>query len=216
MQIKILANLIYFFVRILNFTYRYEFVGLEHKKNAKAALPNKTFVYALWHQNLVGSIFSHIGEQFTMVISESKDGELVAVTCEKFGHLPARGSSTRGGKKALLEIVRNVRRGVMGALSVDGPKGPANVVKPGVIEIARLAECPILPLSPYAKSFWTFEKSWDQFRVPKPFTKIVIVIGEPIYVGREVEREQYEELAHKVGEAINKGEEIAKSILSKS
>ena len=216
MQITILAQLIYLFIRILNFTYRYEFVGLDYKKRAKETLPNKTFVYALWHQNLVGSIFSHIGEQFTMVISESKDGELVAVTCEKFGHLPARGSSTRGGKKALIEIVKNVKRGVPGALSVDGPKGPAKIVKPGVIEIARLAECPILPLSPYAKSFWTFEKSWDQFRVPKPFTKIVIVIGEPIYVDRSVEKEKYEELAHLVGEAINRGEEVAKSYFIKS
>ncbi|MBC7428241.1 MAG: lysophospholipid acyltransferase family protein [Bacteriovorax sp.] len=216
MQIKILAQLIYFFVRILNFTYRYEFVGLDHKKKAKDTLPNKTFVYALWHQNLVGSIFSHIGERFTMVISESKDGELVAVTCEKFGHIPSRGSSTRGGKKALIEIVKTVKSGVPGALSVDGPKGPAKIVKPGVIEIARLADCPILPLSPYAKSFWFFEKSWDQFRVPMPFTKIVVVIGEPIYIDKTLDRDQYEDIAHKVGDAINKGEEVAKSILFKS
>ena len=131
MQTKILAQVIYFFIRILNLTYRYEFVGLDYKKKAKETLPNKTFVYALWHQNLVGAIFSHIGERFTMVISESSDGELVAITCEKFGHIPARGSSTRGGKKALIEIVKNVRRGIPGALSVDGPKGPAKQVKPG-------------------------------------------------------------------------------------
>lgn len=216
MKIKILAQLIYCFIRILNFTYRYEFVGLDHKKRAKETLPNKTFVYALWHQNLIGAIFSHIGEQFTMVISESKDGELVAVTCERFGHIPARGSSTRGGKKALIEIVKTVKRGVPGALSVDGPKGPAKVVKPGVIEVARLADCPILPLSPYAKSFWSFEKSWDQFRVPKPFTKIVVVIGEPIYIDKSAERESFEDISHIVGEAINRGEEVAKSYLLKS
>lgn len=211
MQTKILAQVIYFFIRILNLTYRYEFVGLDHKKKAKETLPNKTFVYALWHQNLVGAIFSHIGERFTMVISESSDGELVAITCEKFGHIPARGSSTRGGKKALIEIVKNVRRGIPGALSVDGPKGPAKQVKPGVIEIARLAECPILPLSPYAKSFWTFEKSWDQFRVPKPFTKIVVVIGEPIYVDANLEKEKFENVANLITESIDRGEETAKS-----
>jgi lysophospholipid acyltransferase (LPLAT)-like uncharacterized protein len=215
MKNKILSQLIYFFVRILNSTYRYEFVGLEHKKIAQQALPNKTFIYALWHQNLIGAIFSHIGEQFTMVISESKDGELVAVTCQKFGHLPARGSSTRGGKKALIEIVKNVKHGVMGALSVDGPKGPSHFVKPGVIEIARLAECPILPLSPYAKKFWIFKKSWDQFRVPLPFTKIIVVIGEPIWVDKNASREQYENIALKVGDAINNGEKVAEAIFSK-
>lgn len=216
MQIKILAQIIYFFIRILNFTYRYEFVGLENKKRARDSHPNQTFVYALWHQNLVGAIFSHIGEKFTMVISESKDGELVAVTCEKFGHIPARGSSTRGGKKALIEIVKTVKRGTPGALTVDGPKGPPKVVKPGVIEIARLAECAILPLSPYAKKYWYFKKSWDQFRVPKPFTKIIVVIGEPIFLNSSIERESFDEIARQVGDSINHGEEVAKSLLFKT
>lgn len=213
MKVKIAAQIIYYLIRLLNLTYRYEFVGLENKKKAREAHPSKTFVYALWHQNLIGAIFSHIGEQFTMVISESKDGELVAVTCEKFGHIPARGSSTRGGKKALIEIVKTVKRGVPGALTVDGPKGPAHVVKPGVIEIARLANCAILPLSPYAKSYWHFKKSWDQFRIPKPFTKIVVVIGEPVFIDDSVEREQFDEIANKVGDLINQGEEAAKRIL---
>ena len=106
---KMIAQLIYFSIRLLNLTYRYEFVGLENKLNAKNLHPQKTFIYALWHQNLIGAIFSHIGENFTMVISESKDGELVAITCKKFGHHPARGSSTRGGKKAMVEIIKNMK-----------------------------------------------------------------------------------------------------------
>ncbi len=214
MKIRIIAQIIYYFIRLLNLTYRYEFVGLENKKKARDSHPNKTFVYALWHQNLIGAIFSHIGERFTMVISESKDGELVAVTCEKFGHIPARGSSTRGGKKALIEIVKTVKKGIPGAITVDGPKGPAHVVKPGVIEIARLANCALLPLSPYAEKYWYFKKSWDQFRIPRPFTKIIVVIGEPVFIGEEVDREQFEGIAVKVGDLINKGEEVAKKMLS--
>ena len=214
MKVQILAQIIYYLIRLLNLTYRYEFIGLENKKRAKDFHPNKTFVYALWHQNLIGAIFSHIGEQFTMVISESKDGELVAVTCEKFGHIPARGSSTRGGKKALIEIVKTVKRGVPGAITVDGPKGPAHVVKPGVIEIARLSQCALLPLSPYAEKYWYFKKSWDQFRIPKPFTKIVVVIGEPVFIGEDVSREAFDDVAIKVGDLITKGEEIAKKHLN--
>lgn len=214
MKVQILAQIIYYLIRLLNLTYRYEFIGLENKKRAKDFHPNKTFVYALWHQNLIGAIFSHIGEQFTMVISESKDGELVAVTCEKFGHIPARGSSTRGGKRALVEIVKTVKRGVPGAITVDGPKGPAHVVKPGVIEIARLSQCALLPLSPYAEKYWYFKKSWDQFRIPKPFTKIVVVIGEPVFIGEDVSREAFDDVAIKVGDLITKGEEIAKKHLN--
>lgn len=211
---KIAAQIIYYLIRILNFTYRYEFIGIKNKEKAITSNPNKTFVYALWHQNLIGAIFSHIGERFTMVISESKDGELVAVTCEKFGHVPARGSSTRGGKKALLEIVRNIKSGIPGALTVDGPKGPPHVVKSGVIEIAKLCQCAILPLSPYSSSFWSFKKSWDQFRIPKPFSKIIVVIGEPIYLSEEDKREDFDKIGLLVGEKIIQGEEVAKKLLS--
>lgn len=211
MRTKIIAQLIYYFIRLLNLTYRYEFVGLENKKKVLALHPQKTYTYALWHQNLIGAIFSHIGEHFTMVISESKDGELVAVTCEKFGHKPARGSSTRGGKKALIEIVKTMKKGFPGALTVDGPKGPAHVVKPGVIEIARLCHCAILPLSPYAQKSWVIKKSWDQFRIPKPFSKIVVVIGEPIYISDDATREQFDDIAKLIAAKIELGEEIAKA-----
>lgn len=216
MVTKIIAQLIYYSIRLLNLTYRYEFLGLESKKKALALHPQKTFVYALWHQNLISAIFSHIGERFTMVISESKDGELVAVTCEKFGHLPTRGSSTRGGKKAMVEIVKNMKKGFPGAITVDGPKGPPQVVKPGIIEIARLCHCAILPLSPYAKTNWVFKKSWDQFRIPKPFSKIVVVIGEPIYINEDKKRDSFDEIAILISQKIKLGEEIAKSHLLKT
>lgn len=216
MQTKIIAQIVYFLIRLLNFTYRYEFVGLEHKKNAKEKHPQKTFIYAIWHQNLIGGIFSHIGEQFTMVVSGSKDGELVAVTCEKFGHRPARGSSTRGGKQAMLQIIEHMKNGFPGAITVDGPKGPAHVVKPGIIEIARICQCAILPMSPYPSRFWAFKKSWDQFRIPKPFSKIIVVIGEPIMISNDVTREQFEEIAKFVGKKIELGEEIAKARIFKT
>jgi len=208
---KIIAQIIYYFIRLLNLTYRYEFIGLENKEKAKNLSAHKTFAYALWHQNLIGAIFSHIGEHFSMVISESKDGELVAVTCAKFGHKLARGSSTRGGKKAMIEIVKNMKRGFPGALSVDGPKGPPHIVKPGIIEIAKLCQCAILPLSPYAEKSWVIKKSWDQFRIPKPFSKIIVTIGEPIIISSEAKREDFQKLSKMVGLKIEQGEEIAKA-----
>lgn len=209
MKIKIISLILFYIIRLLSFTYRYRFIGIENKEIAKKKSPHNSFIYALWHQNLIGAILSHIGERFTMVISESKDGELVAVTCEKFGHLPARGSSTRGGKKALVEIVKNIKKGFPGALTVDGPKGPARVVKGGVVEIARLSESCILPLSPYPTKYWSFSKSWDHFRVPKPFSTIIVVIGEPIEVGHELKREDFEKFSETIALKINQGEEQA-------
>ena len=213
MKTKILANIIYYFIRLLNLTYRYQFIGLENKNGLKEI--NKNYIYALWHQNLIGSIFSHIGEHFTMVISESSDGELVSLTCKKFGHKPARGSSTRGGKKALLEMVRNINQGTPGAISVDGPTGPVYKVKLGIIEIAKITKTPILPLSPYSNSFWTLKKSWDQFRIPKPFSKIVVVIGTPIFIDEHSPRENFENYAQLIKEQLHAGETLAQKTLNR-
>lgn len=213
MKAKIISNLVYFFVRILNLTYRYEFIGLENKEAARKAHPKRAFVFATWHQNLISGILAHGDEPYTMIVSESKDGELVSVTCERFGHKPARGSSTRGGKKALIEMVKNVKNGYPGAITVDGPKGPPHVAKPGVVEVARLAQCAILPMSPYARDFWVLKKSWDQFRIPKPFTKVVIAIGEPIFVTDEITKERFDEVAQHVAYLLIKGEEIAKNAI---
>jgi len=214
MKKTIISHLIYYFIRLINLTYRYEFVGLDNKKRARAMNPKGAFVFAVWHQNLIGGILAHGDEQYTMIISESKDGEIVAVTCEKLGHKPSRGSSTRGGKKALIEMVKNVKSGIPGAITVDGPKGPPHVVKPGVIEVARLAQCAILPMSPYASKFWVFKKSWDQFRVPKPFCKIVIALGEPVFVDESITKEQFDAVALDVAQRLHQGEEVAKAHLN--
>jgi len=214
MKTFFLANLIYYVVKLLSHTYRFEFIGSENKSVAKNSNSTNTYIYALWHQNLLSAIFSHINEKFSMVISESKDGELVAVTCKKFGHLPARGSSTRGGKKALIEIVRNIKNGFPGALTVDGPTGPEKIVKHGIIEIAKLTQSPILPLSPYAENFWIIKKSWDQFRIPKPFSKIIIVIGKPVWVEKELSKDRYDDLGRHIQNQINDGELTAMRYLN--
>lgn len=213
MKTKIISQLIYYFIRLLNLTYRYKFVGLENKEEARSKHPKRSFVFAIWHQNLIPGILAHGDEKYTMIISESKDGEIVAVTCEKLGHQPSRGSSTRGGKKALLEMVRNVKSGIPGALTVDGPKGPPQIVKPGVIELARLANCAIVPMSPYPEKFWVIKKSWDQFRIPKPFSTIVIAIGEPTFVTDEITKDNFDVVAIHIGDLLRKGEEIAKAEL---
>ena len=208
---QIIAQLLFFIVRFINFTYRYEWVNLSNREKAIQQHPQGSYIYACWHQNLIGTIFSHIGQKYTMIVSDSKDGELVAITCKKLGHSPVRGSSTRGGKKAMIEIIKKLKSGLPGAISVDGPKGPALVVKPGIVEIARLADCPIIPISAYPVQYWSFKKSWDQFRLPKPFTKIYLVIAEPIYVSKEITKDNFDKICLEIAIALIKGEEIAKA-----
>jgi lysophospholipid acyltransferase (LPLAT)-like uncharacterized protein len=209
---KILAQFLYFIIRILHFSYRYVWVDLDNKTKAITSNSKGVYIYAVWHQNFIGSTFVHIGQKFTMIVSGSKDGELVATACKKMGYSPVRGSSTRGGKQAMFEMVKKINSGIPGAITVDGPKGPVHVVKPGIVEIARLAKCPILPLSSYPTSYWSFEKSWDKFRVPKPFSKIYLVLGEPIFVQEEISETEFEKIREDIANAINRGEEKAKSM----
>lgn len=209
MKVRIIAKLIYYFIRLLNLTYRYEFIDINLQKIAKKDRRLNMFTYALWHQNIIAAIFSHMNQKFTMIVSESNDGELVAQTCINLGHLPARGSSTRGGQRAMKEMIKNIQNGHPGCITVDGPKGPAREVKFGIIDVAKLTNLPIVPLSPYPKHFWSFKKSWDQFRIPMPFSKILIVIGEPIVIDRKLAKEDYPRVANEIAQAIDLGESKA-------
>ena len=105
--------------------------------------------------------------------------------------------------------------GYPGAITVDGPKGPPHIVKPGVIEVARICKCAILPFSFSVDKSWVIKKSWDQFIIPKPFSKIIVVIGEPIYISDDISRDKFNEIALYIGEKIEEGGKIADSYLAK-
>lgn len=209
MKMNILTSLIYYFMRLLDLTYRYEYIDENGQTGVLKRRPSQ-LVYALWHQNVIAAVLAHfkLKEYFTMIVSESEDGEFAAQTCIKFGHSPVRGSSSKGGKRAMLEMIKNIQAGFSGAITVDGPRGPRFKVKFGIIEIARHAEIAIVPLCPYPSNYWFFKKSWDQFRIPKPFTKITVVFGDPIYIPKDSET-TIEEFSKIVAQKISSLEEIA-------
>ena len=131
------------------------------------------------------SIQAHRGEGIVTMASRSKDGEVIARWLERNGYVVARGSTSRGGGAALREMVRAMRLGRHGALTVDGPRGPARVVQPGVVELARLTGAWILPIS-FSSRRPRFLSSWDRYLVPLPFSENVVAYGEPFEIGREV------------------------------
>lgn len=191
---KILASIIYYFVRLLNATYRYRFTGLENRQKAIDDSPNNSYIYGIWHQNLTGGMLSqfHTKDKHSGIVSASKDGDLATYTFEKLGNVAARGSSTRGGEAALLDMIRLVKSGIPGAITVDGPKGPAHFVKKGIVEIARQTGSPILPFIAIPQNYWCFEKSWDKFKLPKPFSKIYIHYGKPIFVDEKEGQDNFQ------------------------
>lgn len=181
MFVKILSSILTLLAYFLKSTCRYHFLDNINEINTR----HHPFVFALFHQNLLSTILAFSTkhrESFAVMVSPSADGELVARPLAALGHFPIRGSSSRGGAKALKEIVRVIKNGRNGAITVDGPKGPAQEVKDGIFQLSRLSGAVILPIVCYPVSHYEFSKAWDKFRLPYPFSKIICAVGEPLVI----------------------------------
>jgi lysophospholipid acyltransferase (LPLAT)-like uncharacterized protein len=138
-------------------------------------------LFALWHCDYF-PIFSYArGSGVCVVVSRSPDGEILARVLNQYGYRTVRGSGTRGATRAMIELARVVAGGCDGAVAVDGPKGPAGQAKPGIVLLAKITGCPIVPLGAGMSRFKQFA-SWDRFRLPLPFSRVVLTAGEAIQV----------------------------------
>ena len=156
-------------------------------------------LFALWHGRMFLSIQVHRNQGIATMASLSKDGEIIAGWLERNGYVVARGSTSRGGGAAFKEMVRSMRSGRAGALTVDGPRGPARVVQPGVVELARLTGAWILPIT-FSSVRPRFLRSWDRYLVPLPFSENVVAYGEPFPVPPDMPSG---EAAGKIADAID-------------
>lgn len=184
--LKLLSLIIYLFVRVMHLTYRYCFSQESTDLLKKLKTDKKNYVFSIYHQNLFPGILAQIGHPHVVIVSKSKDAEPVAFTCLRFGHIVCRGSSKRGnvdknGSVAKEEMIEALKKGFPGAVTVDGPKGPADKVKPGIIDMAKKSGALIVPYIVMPESYWEFN-SWDKFRLPRPFSKIFISYGMPISI----------------------------------
>lgn len=140
-------------------------------------------IFAFHHGRQL-ALFRHARPRPVAVLSSlSRDGTLQAGILRRLGFVVLRGSSSRGGARALAALVRSVRRGLDAAFAVDGPKGPAGVVKPGVILAARRTGGVVVPIATSARWAIRVRRAWDRYLVPLPFSRVVVLRGEPIEVG---------------------------------
>ncbi|MUM78277.1 DUF374 domain-containing protein [Pseudodesulfovibrio sp. F-1] len=154
----------------------------------KRGQDRRPLVLALWHGEIFPVTgFGHtISSDLVTFVSQSKDGEVIARVIERLGHVTVRGSSSRGGVKALLQAVRVMAgQNRMAVFTVDGPRGPRHKPKGGVIYLAQKAGAAIVPMRAYPKRAKIFKKSWDHFVLPMPFTRCPVYIGEPMEVTDE-------------------------------
>jgi lysophospholipid acyltransferase (LPLAT)-like uncharacterized protein len=143
------------------------------------------FVYTLWHGRMVLCILSHLHEGIITMASRSKDGEVIARWLHRNGYVAARGSTGKGGRAGLEDMIAGVRAGRRAALTVDGPKGPPRVAQPGILKLARDTGAWILPFTSSSARPW-FLQSWDRYLVPRPFGRCVVSYGEPFEVPRSM------------------------------
>jgi lysophospholipid acyltransferase (LPLAT)-like uncharacterized protein len=162
-------------------------------------------VYMFWHRNLLLMTLQRMYSNVAVLVSSSKDGELIAGPIAELGYIPVRGSSTRQGSKALKEMIRLSQEHSL-AITPDGPKGPAFTIHPGIYQLAILARIPIVPTVPHASREWVF-KSWDRFRFPKPFCRIRVIYGDPVYIP---DREAIPQVEEQLRETFKRLEEKAK------
>jgi lysophospholipid acyltransferase (LPLAT)-like uncharacterized protein len=188
-EVAAIATLGYPFLRGLGATWTWKVSGIEHVDAIAARGLHP--IHSFWHGRIFPATIYFQRRGIVVITSENYDGEWIARIIRKFGYGTARGSTSRGGPKALLQLVRDVRsKGV--AFTLDGPRGPAEIAQPGAVWLSKATGNPLLPFHAEAASSWTL-RSWDRTQLPKPFTTVAMAIREPIYVPRDADERALDE-----------------------
>ena len=180
-QAAAIAALGYPVIAALGGTLRWRVSGLQHLDAIRAA--GHQPVMAFWHGRILPATVYFRRRGIVVITSENFDGEWIARIIERFGYGTARGSTSSGSQRAVLQLVRAMKAGRPAGFTLDGPRGPARVAQPGAVWLAMATGNPLLPFHLEASSAWT-ARSWDRTQIPKPFSTVGIAVGEPLYVER--------------------------------
>ena len=189
---ELFISFLYRFAQAYSWTFR---LKIENENEWMDYLKNEgTVLICIWHQQFFSAIrhFPNY-KKFnpSIMISRSKDGEIVAGIAKQGGWHPVRGSSSRGGKEALKNMIANLKKTRLAVHIVDGPLGPSGKVKAGAIRLAHAADAAIVPCCVYAENGWHFN-SWDKFLLPKPFSKVLLRFGKMIKFDKVKDKEAFE------------------------
>lgn len=197
-QQRTAGALVYFLIRCVSATLRFKW---NDRSGFFSNPPAGPAIYCIWHNRLALCMSAYYGyikkhsntPGLAALISASKDGGLLAAILEKFRVQPVRGSTSRRGPQALLELTSWAERGYILAITPDGPRGPRYVVQEGAMSLAQVTGLPIIPVS-YRLGWKIRLKSWDQFQIPLPFSRCEMFFEKPIHVPREATDEEREKL----------------------
>src|SRR5687768_11466851 len=209
-QAAAIAATAYPLINALGHTLRWRIEGLQHLEAITAS--GRQPVMAFWHGRIFPATFFFRRRGIVVITSENFDGEWIARIIERFGYGTARGSTSRGGLKAMLQLVRDMERGRAAGFTLDGPRGPARVAQPGAIWLAKATGNPLLPFHLESSAYWSV-RSWDRTQIPKPFSTVALVVGQPIPVSRETSDEALEGVRDRLERTLNALEDRARILL---
>ena len=210
-EVAAIASIGYPVINALGHTLRWRVEGLEHLDAIVAS--GRQPVMAFWHGRVLPATFYFRRRGIVVITSENFDGEWIARIIERFGYGTARGSTSRGGVKALLKLKRDMAEGQPAGFTLDGPRGPARVAQPGAIWLARATGNPVLPFHLEASSHWTMD-SWDRTQIPKPFSTVALAVGEPLEVPEQMPEDGLETIRLELEKRLSALEQRALGLLS--
>ena len=196
-ELALISGVGYPLLATLGSTYRFVVDGLEHLHAAQALGQP---IHAFWHGRILPGTVYFKRRGIVVITSENFDGEWIARIITRFGYGTARGSSSRGALKAMLQLVRDVQDRPV-AFTLDGPRGPARVAQPGAVWLSKATGNPIIPFHLESDRHWTLD-SWDRTQIPKPFARVGLAFAPPIVVPRDADAGRLDESRQQLETAL--------------
>jgi lysophospholipid acyltransferase (LPLAT)-like uncharacterized protein len=191
----------YLIILLIGRSLRWEVYGRQHYD--EAVRRGKSFIVTFWHREIFPAVWYWRKRGMVVMVSQNFDGEFITRVIHRHGYATARGSSSRGAARVLVEMVRTLRQGLEAAVTPDGPRGPRFVAKPGVVQLAKLSGACILCFHIVPRKAWVFRKSWDQTEFPKPLARTAIFIAPAIEVPRHADKKQQAQYLRQVQSTLD-------------
>ena len=212
--VPIIGWVVWALIRVLGPTIRFEVIG--GKKAGRDYQPGQPYIYAFWHRCIIPATWYFRNRGGVLMNTTNFDGQWTRRVIERLGYGTAQGSSTRGGLRGLAVMAKKLEEGFDSGFTIDGPRGPRYVAKPGPVMLARRSGCPIVLFHIGLERAWTLKKSWDLMRIPKPFTRAILVIAPTLEVPRNADHDGLEGKHQEMQKMLERLRDVAENWFSLS
>jgi lysophospholipid acyltransferase (LPLAT)-like uncharacterized protein len=199
LKIAIISSMGYWIIRIICGSLRWEKIDWSNLESIHHE--GRRFIVAFWHNRIFLGTYAFRNRGIVVMTSQNRDGEYIARVIQRFGYGAARGSSTRGSRGAIVEMLQCLKENRDVAFTMDGPLGPRYVAKPGAAYVARKSGNAVLPFSVSVEKQWVIG-SWDRFIIPKPFSRAFLLLGTPIYINKGATAEEIKRVEAKIQSSL--------------